>query len=76
MGLEVFTSAASATGDATSAELARRLFETGSVETVSVFSNQITIVSTAARDEFENDLRAVIEGLFTHYLPGVEPTPI
>ncbi|MEM9465381.1 MAG: hypothetical protein AAGA90_08395 [Actinomycetota bacterium] len=55
--------------DDPAAELAGRLFEAGGVEAVHVYGSMVTV--TLASTEV-GDLEAVIGGLYTYYLPGVE----
>ena len=55
--------------DDPAAELARRLFEAGGVQSVHVYSSMVT-VTLASTDV--GDLETVISGLYTYYLPGVE----
>ena len=72
MGHERYRSAADATGDRPPDVLARRIFEHGGVATVHIYSNVITVELT---DEGTPEgLRELIEGLFTHYREGVQPS--
>ena len=50
-------------------ELASRLFEAGGVEAVHIYSSMVTV--TLASTDI-GDLEAVIAGLYTYCLPGVE----
>jgi hypothetical protein len=53
-------------------ELARRLFAHGDVAAVALYSNQVTVeLVPFGSDE---GLQEVIEGLYTHYTPGVTPS--
>lgn len=70
MGHERYEAGVEVQGDRPSDELARRLLATEEVSGVSVNGNVVTV--ELARTEAE-DLTGVIEGLYTHYLPGVEP---
>ncbi len=70
MGHERYTSAEQAVDDRPADELARRLFERGGIKSVHVNSSVVTV-------ELENTgaegIKEIIEGLYTYYLPGVEP---
>ena len=72
MAHERYQSAADAGGDRPPDVLARRLFATGQVDAVHIHSNEITIdlVQGAAAD----GLVGVIEELYIHYVPGVQPS--
>jgi hypothetical protein len=54
--------------------LARRLFEHPSVESVHVFSNEVTVVLKPGGSP--DGLKETIEGLHIHYVPGVQPSII
>ncbi|HVE93575.1 MAG TPA: hypothetical protein VNB24_01550 [Acidimicrobiales bacterium] len=54
--------------------LARLLFETGRVENVHVFGNEVTV--TLAPGATTEGLAEHIHDLFIHYREGVEPTVI
>jgi len=56
------------------ATLARRLFDTGKVEGVSVYGNVVTV--DLARGQTADGLRPVIESLYTYYVPGFVPPPV
>lgn len=72
MGHERYSSPADAVGDRPPDVLARRLFERGGVDAVHVFSNEVTVIlSRGASSEGMADL---LRELFTHYLPGVQPS--
>jgi hypothetical protein len=72
MGHERYRSAADATGDRPPDVLARHIFEHGGVAAVHVYSNMITVELT---DEGTAEgLYELIEGLFTHYREGVQPS--
>jgi hypothetical protein len=71
MGHERYRSLDEATGPRPPDELARRLFDSGGVEAVHVFSNVITI--DLAPGATAIGLADVIHGLFIHYVPGVVP---
>lgn len=49
--------------------LARRIFESGNVSSIHIFSSMVTV--TFATTE-QGDLETVVSDLFTYYLPGVE----
>jgi hypothetical protein len=53
-------------------EAARKLFESGKVEAVHIFSNEITVDLKDGQDA--HGLADVIEDLYTHYRPGVLPS--
>lgn len=71
MGHEHFVDPAEAVGPRPAAELARRLFATGRVDAVHVFSNQVTLDLRKGYDA--EGLADVVRGLYTYWLPGVEP---
>jgi len=76
-GHEAYFGAADAISERPPDQLARRLFDTGFVTKVHVFSNLITV--TLKHDSTGQDvesMQALIEELFIHYTPGVEPTPV
>lgn len=70
-GHEHFSSASDAVGPRPAAELARRLFATGRVEAVHMFSNMITVDLSKGSDS--TGLGTVIEDLYQYWRPGVEP---
>jgi hypothetical protein len=70
MGHERYPSAESATGERPVDELARRLFASGAVESLHVYSNVVTVDLVAgATGEGLDD---IIRDLFTYYREGVE----
>lgn len=71
MGHEHFSSAADAIGPRPAAELARRLFDTGRVEGVHVFANQITIDLVAGDDAAGLD--DIVRNLYQYWKPGMTP---
>jgi hypothetical protein len=74
MGHERFRSADEAIGPRPAAELARRLFETGQVDSVHVYQNVATV---DLRKGFTGDgLQEIIESLYTYYRPGFVPPPL
>ncbi|MDQ1395579.1 MAG: hypothetical protein QOG64_838 [Acidimicrobiaceae bacterium] len=54
--------------------LARRLFERGGIDAIHIHSNQVTVDLT--KGATSEGLSELIEGLYTHYLPGVQPSII
>ena len=70
MGHERYASAADAISDRPPDELARRLFDHGSVDRVHINSNVITVELT--RGMGTDGILQIIEDLFTYYRPGVE----
>ncbi len=74
MGHERFTSIAEAEGPRPAAEVARRLFETGQVDQVHVFSNVITVSLKRGFDA--SGLKDVVENLHIYYTPGFVPPPL
>jgi hypothetical protein len=72
MGHEEYRSAEDATGHRPPDQLARRLFEHPAVKAVHIYGNEVTVElhpwTTA------DGLKEAIEGLYTHYLPGVQPS--
>ena len=71
MGHEDYLSAAGAAGRRPPDVLAQRLFEHEAVKAVHIYSNEVTIELQPWKTP--DGLREAIEGLYTHYLPGVEP---
>ena len=71
MGHERYPSRDAATGTRPPDELARRLFDTGVVEAVHIYSNVVTVdlVDGASTD----GLADVIRDLFLYYREGVTP---
>jgi hypothetical protein len=70
-GHERFASVADAWGATPSDELARRLFATGKVGGVHVYSN---IVTVDLEKGFDSDgLADLVRDLYTYWRPGVEP---
>lgn len=72
MGHEHYPSAADAIGDRPCDELARRLFAHGGVDGVHIYSNEVTI--DVAKGADVTGFKEIIEGLYIHYLPGVQPS--
>ena len=70
-GHERFTSAADAVGNRPAAELARRLFATGRVENVHVYSNVVTV--HLLRGYSADGLQTVVRDLYQYWRPGMEP---
>jgi len=71
MGHEYFESAADAFGPRPAAELARRLFATGQVDAVHVFSNIVTV--DLARGGSVEPLTEVLTTLYRYWQPGMRP---
>ena len=71
MGHEHFASTAPVLGDRPTAELARRLFDTGKVGGVHVFSNVVTVDLKKGYDT--SGLSEVIRDLYQYWRPGMEP---
>ena len=71
MGHEYFESAADAFGPRPAAELARRLFATGQVDAVHVFSNIVTV--ELARGGSVEPLTDVLTTLYRYWQPGMRP---
>jgi hypothetical protein len=71
MGHEHFTSAGQASGDRPADVLARRLFDTGQVEAVHVYSNIVTV--ELARGGDSSVLPDVVRTLYRYWQPGMQP---
>ncbi len=71
MGHERFASVDDAWGDTPSDELARRMFATGQVSGVHVYSNIITVDLMKGHDS--EGLAELIAELYRYWKPGVEP---
>jgi hypothetical protein len=74
MGHEYYNTVDDAKGERPPDVLARRLFETGAVQSVHIYSNIVTVDLAPNHDG--HGLLEAIEELFIHYLPGVKPTPV
>lgn len=72
MGHEEYRSPADATGHRPPDVLARRLFEHDSVKAVHIYSNEVTVELQPWKSA--GGLKEAIEGLYIHYLPGVQPS--
>ncbi len=73
-GHEKFTSASQAIGPRPAAELARRLFNSGSVIGVHVFANIVTVdLLPGSRD---SDLAQIITDLHQYWKPGMKPPTV
>lgn len=70
-GHERFRSIRDAYGNSPSDELARRMFNTGQVAGVHVFSNIITVDLAKGFDS--TGLADLVKNLYTYWRPGVEP---
>ncbi len=71
MGHETFTSVDGAVGPRPAAVLARRLLESGQVESVHMYGNQVTVNLT--RGSSGGGLDAVVRDLYQYWKPGMEP---
>jgi hypothetical protein len=71
MGHEHFASVAEAFGPRPAAELARRLFATGQVAGVHVYSNIVTV--DLGSGQTANGLADVVRNLYQYWKPGMEP---
>ena len=71
MDHERYTAGDEIDGDRPVDELARRLFDHGGVETIHVNGNVATI--RLRQGTSSDGMRELIEDLFIHYRPGVEP---
>lgn len=71
MGHERYPTRESATGDRVVDELVRRLFDSGKVSAVHVYSNMVTVDLAKGMDS--TGLGQVIHDLFIYYTPGVVP---
>ena len=71
MGHEHFGSVDDAFGPRPAAELARRLFATGQVAGVHVYSNIVTVDLGA--DQTASGLADVVRDLYQYWKPGMEP---
>jgi hypothetical protein len=71
MGHEHFASVAEAFGPRPAAELARRLFATGQVAGVHVYSNIVTV--DLGSGQTANGLADVLRDLYRYWKPGMEP---
>jgi hypothetical protein len=70
MGHERYTSTDQAVGERPADVLARRLFERGGIAAIHVNGSVITI---ELEKSDAKGIKEIIEGLYTYYLPGVEP---
>jgi len=72
MAHERYSSADTAIGDRPPDVLARRLFESGKIEAISMYSNEVVV--DLAKGETSDGLREIIETLYIWYTPGVQPS--
>jgi hypothetical protein len=72
MGHEEYRSGAAASGHRPPDQLARRLFDHDSVKAVHIYGNEVTVELLPWKSP--EGLKEAIEGLYTHYLPGVQPS--
>jgi hypothetical protein len=70
-GHERFTSPGDAVGPRPAAELARRMFATGAVENVHVYSNVVTV--HLLRGHTSAGLQGIVRDLYQYWRPGMEP---
>ena len=71
MGHEHYSSPEEASGERPADVLARRLFETGQVDAVHVYSNIVTI--ELARNADPSPLAGVVQTLYRYWQPGMQP---
>lgn len=71
-GHERFRSGHEAVGPRPAAELARRLFSTGRVDGVHVYSNVVTV--DLKRGYTSDGLDEIVRDLYQYWKPGMEPT--
>jgi hypothetical protein len=71
MGHEYYSSPAEAGGNRPADVLARRLFDTGEVDSVHVYSNIVTIDVTRGGDP--SGLADVVRTLYRYWQPGMQP---
>ena len=71
MGHERYASREDASGDRIVDELVRRMFDTGKVASLHVYSNVVTVDLAKGMDS--TGLAGVIHDLFIYYTPGVVP---
>src|SRR3954465_10052424 len=74
MAHEHYRSAADVVSARPVEELARRLFARGGIDGVHVYSNEVTV--DLSKGATSDGLLEIIEGLYIHYLPGVQPSII
>ena len=72
MAHERYVSVEDAKGHRPPDVLARRLLEHGNVQSVSIYSNEVTIELKPWKTA--EGLKELIEELYIHYLPGVHPS--
>ncbi len=69
MGHERYTAGVEITDDRPADRLAKRLFEAGGVAAVHIYGSMVTVELASTEP---GDLEAVVRGLYTYYVPGVE----
>jgi hypothetical protein len=69
-GHERYRSAVDVLRDRPADRLARRLFERGGISSVHINGSVVTVELSSSDSA---GIREIIEGLYTYYLPGVEP---
>jgi hypothetical protein len=72
MGHEEYHQAADASGHRPPDLLARRLFDHPAVKAVHIYGNEVTVELHSWKSA--EGLKEAIEGLYIHYLPGVQPS--
>ena len=72
MGHERYASIDDVLGDRPPDVLARRLFDSGLVRSVHIYSNVITVELASSGTEAQ--IEDLIRGLYIHYKEGVEPS--
>lgn len=74
MGHERYAAGDTIIGDRPTDVLAQRLIDTGQVDEVHIYGQAVTV--KLFKGATTDGLRAIIEDLYTYYLPGVEvPSP-
>ncbi len=69
-GHEIYRAGEEIVGERPADVLARRLFEHGGIDTVSINSSMVTV--DLSKGGHSDGLKEIIENLYTYYLPGVE----
>jgi len=72
MAHERYRVGAEVTGHRPPDVVAKRLFERGGISEVHIFSNSITV--TLDQGTKADGIKSMLENLYVHYLPGVQPT--
>ena len=74
MGHEHYSTLEAAAGSGSAPTLARRLLQTGQVESVHIYSNMVTV--DLRRGFSGESLTPIIEDLYTYYTEGFVPPPL